>query len=281
MHKHLTWTDRLKIEKWLKEGMSVYKIADKLRVHNTTIYAELKRGRYKHLTTHLLTEYRYSPEIAEARYRRNLQAKGQELKIGKDREFAEYIEKKIADEKYSPAAVLAEIKIQGIKFDTEICEKTIYNYIDKGIFLRLTNKELPRKGRRKQRYRKIRAAKAPAGESIEKRPEEINNRESFGHWEMDCVIGKKKSKAALLVLTERYTRMELICKIRDKTAASVVNELDRLEKIYKKNFPLIFKTITVDNGAEFSQYDGMERSIFDFRRKRTKIYYCHPYSAFE
>ena len=38
MHKHLTWTDRLKIEKALKEGLKPCKIADRLHVHNTTIY---------------------------------------------------------------------------------------------------------------------------------------------------------------------------------------------------------------------------------------------------
>lgn len=34
MHKHLTWTDRLKIEKGLKEGLKPCAIADRLHVHN-------------------------------------------------------------------------------------------------------------------------------------------------------------------------------------------------------------------------------------------------------
>ena len=66
MHKHLTWTDRLKIEKALKEGLKPCKIADRLHVHNSTIYRELKRGTYTHLNSDLTTEERYSPEIAEA-----------------------------------------------------------------------------------------------------------------------------------------------------------------------------------------------------------------------
>ena len=93
MHKHLTWTDRLKIEKALKEGLKPCKIADRLHVHNTTIYRELKRGTYTHLNSDLTTEERYSPEIAEARYRENLAAKGGELKIGSDYELAAFIEK--------------------------------------------------------------------------------------------------------------------------------------------------------------------------------------------
>ena len=82
MHKHLTWTDRLKIEKGLKEGLKPCAIADRLHVHNTTIYRELKRGRYTHLNSDLTTEERYSPEIAQQRYEENLKAKGGELKIG-------------------------------------------------------------------------------------------------------------------------------------------------------------------------------------------------------
>ena len=92
MHKHLTWTDRLKIEKGLKEGLKPCAIADRLHVHNTTIYRELKRGRYTHLNSELTTEERYSPEIAQQRYEENLKAKGSELKIGNDYELAAFEE---------------------------------------------------------------------------------------------------------------------------------------------------------------------------------------------
>lgn len=120
MHKHLTWTDRLKIEKGLKEGLKPCAIADRLHVHNTTIYRELKRGRYTHLNSDLTTEERYSPEIAQQRYEENLKAKGGELKIGNDYELSAFIEKKIGEEGYSPAAVVGEIKRLGLTFKTEM-----------------------------------------------------------------------------------------------------------------------------------------------------------------
>lgn len=282
MHKHLTWTDRLKIEKGLKEGLKPLEIAARLHVHNTTIYREIKRGTYTHLNSDLTTEERYSPEIADQQYRDNLSAKGGALKIGSDRELAEYIENKILDEGYSPAAVVGEIKAKGLSFKTEICEKTIYNYIDKGVFLQLTRKDLPEQGKRKRQYNKIKAARAPRGESIENRPEEIAARSSFGHWEMDCVQGKKKTKRTLLVLSERLTRQEIILPMPDQTAASVVAALDKLERRYGKRFPEVFKSITVDNGSEFADCAGMERSVYNKGgRKRTVLYYCHPYSAYE
>lgn len=42
----------------------------------------------------------------------------------------------------------------------------------------------------------------------------------------------------------------------------------------------VFKTITVDNGVEFSNYEGMEKALYRVG-KRTEVYYCHPYSSSE
>lgn len=64
-----------------------------------------------------------------------------------------------------------------------------------------------------------------------------------------------------------------------QSSRNVVRLLNKLEKRYGKRFRSVFKSITVDNGAEFSDRKGMERSIFN--GQRTKIYYCHPYSSWE
>lgn len=279
--KHLSFNDRLKIEALLKAKVSKKEIAQILGVHISTVYRELERGQYEHLNSDYTTEMRYSPDIAEAKYQAYLSAKGAPLKIGSDYEFADFIEQKILHEKYSPAAILGEMEATGVSFGTKICVRTLYNYIDKGIFLNVTNRDLPMHGQRhsKRRYRKVRkAARPPAGESIENRPQEINERNTFGHWEMDCAVGK--SKKTLLVLTERLTREEIIIKMKDKTTQSVALALDKIERKYGKAFPLIFKSITVDNGSEFAGCSDIERSVYgDF--KRTKMYYCHPYSSYE
>ncbi len=46
-------------------------------------------------------------------------------------------------------------------------------------------------------------------------------------------------------------------------------------------FSKVFKSITVDNGSEFADAEGLERSIIKKGEKRTKLYYCHPYSSWE
>lgn len=279
-YHHLTWTDRLRIEAYLKAGLNKKAIAKEIGVSFVTIYAEIKRGRYTHLNSDYTQEIRYSPDIAEARYRENLTGKGAPLKIGKDHALANYLEHKICDEHYSPDAALGEIKAQKLQFATSICKTTLYSYIDKGIFLRLTNKDLPYKSQKKNHPRRVRAVRAPRGSSIEQRSSEIDNRSTFGHWEMDCVIGQKGTKPVLLVLTERKTRCEHIIPMRDKSAESVVHSLDRLERRYGSRFYDLFKTITVDNGSEFADCAGIEKAC---RRngKRTKVYYCHPYTSCE
>ncbi len=64
-------------------------------------------------------------------------------------------------------------------------------------------------------------------------------------------------------------------------AAAVVEALDRLERKWGDMFSTVFKTITVDNGSEFSDCEGIERSAREEGKKRTKAYYCHPYSSYE
>lgn len=283
--KQLTKADRIKLEALLKAGHGKQEIANQLHVHRSTIYREVKRGTFTAMNSDLTREERYSPDIADDKYRENLKSKGGVLKIGNDIKLANYIEEKIINEGYSPAAVLGELKAKGKEkdFSVTICVTTLYSYIEKGIFLNLTNKNLPVKGIKKREYKKVKRqqARAAAGESIEKRPEDIKNREEFGHWEMDTVKGKRgESKNSLLVLTERKTRDEIIIKLPDGTTESVVDALDRLEKKWGEMFKKVFKTITVDNGSEFAWCDGIERSALG-EEKRTKLYYCHPYSSYE
>ena len=257
--------------------------AKELGVHHTTIYRELKRCTYEHLNSDYTTETRYNPEGAQARYEANLRAKGPELKIGNDYELADYLIAKIRDEKYSPEAAIGEAEVKGWPFKTHICASTAYNYIRGEIFGdELTVSMLPQHGKRHQPERPAGSMpRKPAGRSIEDRPEHINDRSTFGHWEMDSVESCQGVSNTYIVMTERKTRREIIIPSPDKTSASVVAALDTLEKkVGSKVFPLIFQSITCDNGCEFADAAGIERSITG-RGPRTEVYYCHPYRPSE
>ena len=280
-YHHLKWEDRLKIEGALKTGGKPAEIAEMLGVCVKTIYNEIKRGLCLQQKEGYIFREEYCAEVAERKYQENLRAKGPEIKLGRDHAFANFVERKIIEEHYSPGAVLAYIEAAGLEFETHICETTLYSYIYRGdVFLELTEEHLLYKGERRRDYeRRERANEAP-GDTIEDRPPEVRARNTFGHWEMDSIMGPVGSKAALLVLTERLTRWGLVIRVPDHTAESVVRALNRVERRMGKRFREVFRTITVDNGSEFMDCDGLQRS-YRLKRPRTKIYYCHPYSPQE
>lgn len=283
-YKHLSEKERYKIEILLKEGFKPYEIARRMRKGIRTIEREKAKGKVKLLNHDLTYREEYCADTGQRIYEENAKNKGPGLKIGKDHKLVKHIENKIVKEKYSPDAVIGEIKEKGLRFETKISTKTLYNYIDRGdVFLNLTNKDLPvKKEGKKREYKKVKIPhKNLKGTSIEERPPEVEKRNEYGHWEMDCVVGKREGKGAvLLVLSERSRREEIIIKMPSKTQESVVASLDRLEKKYGREFKIKFKTITVDNGSEFLDYKGIERSIKG-KDKRVKLYYAHPYSSWE
>lgn len=282
MSKNLSYRERIEIETMLKDGITQREIARRLGRHYNTINYEIKKGNTMLRDGQTWLEYKYySAEIGQANHEKHNANKGRDLKIGNDYAFVRHVENCILNKKYSPYATLQTAKG---KFKTDICLTTLYHYIDKGIFLNVTNKHLPiKRNTRKNVYKPVRPSyKALRGKSIEKRPKSIYRRDTFGHWELDTVVGGVgKSRACLMVLTERKSRNEIIMKIASKTQEEVVKAFDTLEKLYgTSRFKSMFKTITSDNGVEFLDSDGIEKSkITD--SKRTTLYYCHPYCSSE
>lgn len=285
MGKYITERQRYEIEAYLKAGLKPKEIASLTGKCIKTIYNEINRGKCKQLTTLLEEKEVYLADVAQRKYDENKINKGASLKIGNDIKLCKFIEQKIKHEKYSPYAVLQYIKNNHLGFKTNICTQTLYNYIDKGIILNVSNEDLPMKPTRKKNNDEKRtvALKNLKGTSIEQRDKNIMKRQAYGHWEMDTVIGghKKQGKECLLVLSERMTREEIIRKIPNKKAESVVKELNKLERFFgSKKFREKFRTITCDNGVEFLNHEGIEKSI-QTKIPRTKVYYCHPYSSWE
>lgn len=273
---------RDKLEALYNAGFPVKRIAEELGYTHQAIYHELKRGYYMHRNSDWTETRKYSADKAQLSADINATAKGAPLKLGNDRTFASYVESKIL-KGYSPNAILLEIKEKGLKFQTKVCRVTLYSYIDKGVFLRVSNKNLLRKGNSKRKTLSEKSAKKlpNLSHSIEERSSEINARSSFGHWEGDTVIGTKKKGETVLTLTERLTRMEIILRSRDKTSQSTVRLFNRLErKLGGSVFRKVFKSITFDNGTEFSDTEGIEFSPYT-RKQRTTVYYCHPYCSSE
>ncbi|OKZ54166.1 MAG: hypothetical protein BHV94_04105 [Clostridiales bacterium 59_14] len=273
---YMTEQERHQLEAMRRNKIPVREIARQLGFCERTIYYELRRGSYMH-TCDFWDEKRYSAQKGQQTHNYNQTAKGRPLKIGCDHTYATYIEHKIIVDRYSPAAALAAAK--RYNFQTHICVSTLYSYINKRVFLTLTNKHLWDKRRKKQKKddteKRIAHPKLP---SIENRPAYIGQRSERGHWEMDLIIGKAETSPVLLTLTERYSRQELIFKLPDRKASTIRGVFDQLERQHK-DFDQRFKTLTTDNGSEFMEYEKLCRSIHG--GSRFQVWYCHSYSAWE
>ncbi len=107
----------------------------------------------------------------------------------------------------------------------------------------------------------------PAGQSIDERPDFINQRLEMRHYEIDTVVQTRAKNACLLTLTERLSRYEIIRLIPDKSAQSVNQALREVLRQYN------IKSITADNGTEFDRLSEV------FPPKQ--LYYAHPYASWE
>ncbi len=283
-YTHLKESDRYKIEVLLQEKKTTTEIANILSRARSTVHREIKRGIVMRIQHDLSEKGIYRANRADMDYKNKAKNKERSLKIGNDAKLEKHIRNKIINDKYSPDALIGEIKINGLKFKSMICTKTLYNYIDAGIFSGISNENLwEKRKRKKQNYKSIsRISKTNRkGKSIEERPEIINTRIEYGHWEGDCIKGPLGCTTSLLTLTERKTLEEIIIKIERTTQEEIKKALDALEKKHGASFKIKFKSITFDNGVEFLNWKSLELSIFNKEQKRTITYFAHAYSSWE
>ena len=286
---HFSYEERFVLEFYLKGSnhfpqiSNTEELAAIFHKSRRSIQREIKRGMIEHETSSIKTRIEYNADYAHSKALFEMTAKGAPLKLGNDSVLAEKISDLIINEKYSPYAVIQKFNNSSWPSKTRICEKTLYNYIAGNVIPGLSIKNLPNKGRkysgnkRKPRFSRI----GCAIRSISNRPEYINNRCEVGHWEIDTVKSCSDSTAeCALTLTERKTRAEIIRKMPNAEACSVVEEINKLEaSLGSEIFRKLFKSITADGGSEFMDFSGIENSSDG--RKRTSLYFAHPYCASE
>lgn len=266
--KHLTENERGLISHLLNLGYKQSSIAKTLNVSPSTICRELVHGKVQLLDGATYEFYTaYSPQLAHSRAEYMRTAHGPQLKIGNRRDYLAALEALMLAGS-SPEDAIQKV---GNAFGLMISKTTCYRYIGLGLFASLRYQHLPQ-GHRKKGKRKVSHANVscPGHRSIETRSPDVKGRADFGHWELDSVIGKSKGKnESLLVLTERKTRAEIILRPRAKTAEETIKALQRLRRYLGSDWKLLFKTITCDNGTEFSDQSGIDAL-------GVQTFYCHP-----
>ena len=273
--KQISEKERYKIEALACQGLAPVQIGQALepKRDRRTIERELSKGMTLQRNSDLTEKVVYLADAAQRKTMKYASNKGRNLKIGHDHELASHIESKIKNNKWSPDAVIGNIRAKGLKFKTTLCTKTIYNYIDQGIFVNINNKDLwVKKDGKKRSYKKIRtvALNNKTGKSIGERPKQANERTEAGHWEIDLVAGKQGTKPAILTLIDRKTRKSLYVIVKNKTQKEVIAAIKRIKRRTKGNFNQVFKTITADNGGEFLAHTAIKQAA-----KCSEVCYAH------
>jgi len=254
-YKQLTQCQRYQIKALLKSGQNQTEIAQAIGVHKSTISRELKRNR---------GQRGYRPKQAEGKA---LSRRSWDRRRIKAETWA-WVEKKIRED-WSPEQVMLWMKTSR---ETSVSHEWIYHYIyaDKRGGGDLHKHLRGQKKRRKRYGSHDRRGKIPNRVSIEQRSAIVDQRKRLGDWEADTVIGQK-SRYALVTLVDRKSRFTLIKKINHRTAAVTKRAIIEMLKPYK----LKTRTITFDNGREFTAHQDMAREL------DAEMYFAHPYASWE
>lgn len=269
--QHLLAEERHEIEVRLKDGWSPYRIAKQLGRSYNTIKNEIARGTV-HLYNGKVT--RYKANVGEQQYKENRRNSRRQYKRLEVSPFIEYVEERFS-EGWSLDACAGEALESGKFLRNQIvCTKTLYNYVDNGL-IRIQNIDLPEKLSRNTKAKKVRKNKRILGDSIELRPEKVELREEFGHWEADTVVGSKhEDEPCTVTLVERMTREAIWIKAANHTAEGVQEAIQRAVAQFGSMASTVFKTVTSDNGSEFAKLSELES-------QGIKVYFTHPYSSWE
>lgn len=273
-YKHLSYEELVVIQLRLQDGWSAYRIAkEELHCASNTVRNAIRKGLTPLYHGKVI---RYKAKTAWTRYCENRNHSQRPFSVLAKASFLQYVSQHFHQDGWSLDACYGRALKNG-KFQRSemVCTKTLYNYVDCGM-LDIKNIDLPDKLRRKPKTKRVRENKRILGRSIEERPESVHLREEFGHWEIDLVIGNRSDMdEVLLTMIERKTRNLMVYRLPDKSAESVMTVFHMLQASYSDHFEKVFRTITTDNGSEFSRLSELEGMA------ETLVYFAHPYTSCE
>lgn len=258
-YHQITSEERYTISTLRRQGYTAAKIARYLGRHPSSIYREIRRNSCR--------DGWYRPSKASRRTR------GRRSRSRRNKQFTalDYeIVEGLLSEKWSPEQISGYLKINDVFL---ISHETIYRYIwrdkKKGgllyLHLRCSGKQ------KRKRYGAYDSRGRLAGKKhISERPSEVEERQVFGHWEIDTVAGTG-SKHCIVTLVERKSGLVQIGKLKNRTAKELNQKVIHLITQSHSRF----KTITADNGTEFHGYKKVEK------KTGVPFYFATPYHSWE
>ena len=256
----LTLAQRYNIAAYLQAGTSKHRIAFLINVHHPTVFREVQRNS---------VNGKYNPE-ASRQIGKSKDRRQNARKFNKISQETWHLVEKLLKLDFSPEQISGFLKRAEI---VTISHKWIYQYLlvdkqaggDLWRHLRWSQKK-----RRKRYGKKDLRGLIPDRVSIDDRPEIVDQKIRIGDWEIDTATGRKH-KGVIVVAVERKSKLALMEWAPQKQADLVAKAIIRILKPYGDQV----KTITVDNGKEFSFHQKIAKAL------KADVYFAHPYSAWE
>ena len=241
--KHLTQYERFYIEKRNAEGVNQTNIARELDLPRSTICRELRRntdptfnGVYCCRRADTLARGRCPKPLADNAFHQL------------EPHIQDFIRQALSTHT-SPEVISGRLQL---KFGISVSKNTLYRYIQQE---RLAGGELYQQlSHRGKRYsysaENLKRGPIPNRVGIEHRTAEADLKQEPSHFEIDTIFGKDQ-KSFLLTLVDKALKTVIIRKLPNKRAETVVAAFRDIEA----NTFWEFKTLTADNGPEFSMHE--------------------------
>ena len=262
VYKHLQSFERDELAYLLAQNYNQKEIAAILKRSPSTISREIHRNGTQ------IRETRYRSNRAQLKADERKRKSHQKMRL-KNKKIRDYVIRKLSKH-YTPEQIAGRIRI-----DMKGCST---NYESIYLFVYKERPDLIKhlvRGKRKRQKRSIksgkRMVKIPNRVMIDKRPEYINNRKTYGHWEADTVVSRQ-SKSCLVVLRERKMQITLIRKVPNKSKKHMRKAVERMLRRYPKK---LVKSITFDNGLENADHEAIAKAL------GVKTYFCNAYHSWE
>lgn len=255
--KRINLGDRREIQKLMREGVSMRRIAIRLSKSVSSISSEIRNNKVNGA---------YDAEKADAKSktkRRNANYKTK--KIVENKEMKEVVEKYLM-EGQSPENIVLRMKVKHSNL-VKVSKSTIYEYINSIYGVKIWNFRKKLNGKKKRRGTKV---KLTDRTFINKRPEYINRRIRIGDAEADFIVSGRDGHGVLLVIVDRKTRYVYLKRILNPTCNILLNSIKNIQKGFK-----YMRTITTDNDILFQKFKEIESEL------SIKIYFCEPYKPWQ
>lgn len=261
-YTQLSSEERDRIAVWRGQGLGLNEIGRKLGRNGGTISRELRRNGHKQAGYVAIHAERLALDRqADARVRHPL----------KDPDTYAYVLRKLRSG-WSPEQIAGRLERNhgGVPV---IHAETIYRFIyDPANVQRKLWEFLPRgrPKRRKQHGRRVHRSHIPQRVSVHRRPETVNDRSEFGHYEGDTVEGKGH-RDGVHTEVERTSRKLLAGKVSRIASAETIQVQRRLFAV----LPTVARrSTTLDNGREHHRH-------FALHLLGMRTFFADPYSSWQ